>query len=415
MAAPDDFSFGWQDEFLAELMRRPKYMTEVRRDGKDLKMISAVINAEFDRRMALPDKNKTKLVKRMREYAAASWQTCEKLHLLMLADDQPENEKQRMDPDHWYEINLTNAVLFANLTLDGLPQLAPGRLFTTRMPRNIVEDPSERADFVEKCKVNDLRVICPLTEPEEFKKYSGEDGLLDFYREECGLITYNRAIPDFQIPVAGDLVNNILDLTYHLSQGRNCLVHCAGGTGRTGMVIAAVVKNFGIYDPVSRIRRIKSTYVETFEQEKFLKNMPKAIDSRIIKDSPLLAMAIAAEHLIQVFHTHGDKLDQSEMAQKGDSNTIMNDDNDDKIEDKIIDAYMQTFDLVDFDQSGCLDKEELMQWLTMCGAEINVDSIIEVLTKEGNLTRDKFAKLMCSYASSDRRDYDITGPIKSSH
>ena len=43
----------------------------------------------------------------------------------------------------------------------------------------------------------------------------------------------------------------------------------------------------------------------------------------------------------------------------------MNDDNDDKIEDKILDAYMQTFDLVDFDKSGCLDKEELMQWLTM--------------------------------------------------
>ena len=39
-------------------------MTEVRRDGKDLKTLSAVIKAEFDRRMALPDKNKTKLVKR---------------------------------------------------------------------------------------------------------------------------------------------------------------------------------------------------------------------------------------------------------------------------------------------------------------------------------------------------------------
>merc|ERR1711935_308998 len=156
--------------------------------------------------MALPDKNKTKLVKRMREYAAACWQTCEKLHLLML------------DDDHWYEINLTNAVLFANLTLDGLPQLVPGRLFSTRMPRNIVEDPSERNDFVEKCKLNDLRVICVLTEPEEFKKYAGIDNLLEFYREECGLITYNRSIPDFQIPVAGDLINNILDLTYHLSQ-----------------------------------------------------------------------------------------------------------------------------------------------------------------------------------------------------
>ena len=72
----------------------------------------------------------------MREYANACWKTCEKLHLLMLDDDQPENEKQRLDPDHWYEINLTNAVLFANLSLDGLPQLAPGRLFTTRQSYN---------------------------------------------------------------------------------------------------------------------------------------------------------------------------------------------------------------------------------------------------------------------------------------
>ena len=30
MSSPDDFSFGWQDEFLAELTRRPNYMTEVR-------------------------------------------------------------------------------------------------------------------------------------------------------------------------------------------------------------------------------------------------------------------------------------------------------------------------------------------------------------------------------------------------
>ena len=94
----------------------------------------------------------------MREYAAACWQTCEQLHQLMLDDDQPENEKMRLDPDHWYEINLTNAALFANLTLDGLPQLVPGRLFSTRMPRDIVEDLGERKDFVDKCRKNDLRV-----------------------------------------------------------------------------------------------------------------------------------------------------------------------------------------------------------------------------------------------------------------
>ena len=46
----------------------------------------------------------------------------------------------------------------------------------------IVEDLGERKDFVDKCKKNKLKVICVLTEPEEFKKYSGMDGLLDFYR-----------------------------------------------------------------------------------------------------------------------------------------------------------------------------------------------------------------------------------------
>merc|ERR1712209_171766 len=109
----------------------------------------------------------------MRDFASAAWQTCEQMHLLMLDDDQPENEKQRLDPDHWYEINLTNAMLFANLTLDGLPQLVPGRLFSTRMSRNIVKDPGERMDFIKKCRKNDLRCICVLTESEEFEKYPG--------------------------------------------------------------------------------------------------------------------------------------------------------------------------------------------------------------------------------------------------
>ena len=36
-------------------------------------------------------------------------------------------------------------------------------------------------------------------------------------------------------------------------QGRNCLVHCAGGSGRTGMVIAAVIKNLGVSNTFSLV------------------------------------------------------------------------------------------------------------------------------------------------------------------
>jgi len=329
------------------------------------------------------------------------------LHLLFIDDDKPENEKMRLDPDHWYENNTTNASLFANLTLDGLPQLVPGRLFTTRMPRNIVKDPQEKQDWLDKCKKNNLKAICVLTEPEEFKKYSGMDHLLDFYRNECGLVVYNRAIPDFQIPTSGDLVNNILDLTHHLSKGENSLIHCAGGSGRTGMVVAAIFKNLGVYDPIPRIRKVKSTYVETYEQELFLKNMPSSIDPRIVKSSPLLAKAIAAEHLLEVFLTRGN------ISVKPSEDLV--EQLDDKDENKLHKAYCMTFDLVDTDKSGTLDKNELMTWMSMCGAELNLSKVTDVLLKEGKLQREKFAELMSSSATSNRRSYDISGNTGSHH
>ena len=43
----------------------------------------------------------------------------------------------------------------------------------------------------------------------------------------------------------------------------------------------------------------------------------------------------------------------------------------------------------------------------MCGAELDLSSLLEVLVGDGELTRDKFARLMCSSAKSHRRDYDI--------
>lgn len=68
----------------------------------------------------------------MKEYTKACWATMEAMHQLFLEDEKPENEKERMDPDHWFEINTANSALFANLTVEGLPQLVPGRLFSTR-------------------------------------------------------------------------------------------------------------------------------------------------------------------------------------------------------------------------------------------------------------------------------------------
>jgi len=339
----------------------------------------------------------------------------ESLHLQILQDEIPENERIRMDPDHWYELNLTNTSLFSNLAsekIKGMEQLVPGRLFTTRMPRDLNDTTTHFADnFIGKIEKNNLKVVFCLTETEEFEKYAGIEDLMEFYKQEGGLIVYNRAIPDFKIPTEGDLVDNILDLTYHLAKGHNCLIHCAGGTGRTGMVVAAIIQNFGVQDVVSRIRKVKSTYVETAEQELFLQNMPKALNKKIVEKMPKLACAIAAQHLIAVFRTHKSEL---ELAKSGIEKetaikrmTVLTDKLDSKREKKLKEAYGQIFDLIDFDKSGHLDNKELTLWFEMVGAEMEMKELEGALLGEADFTRERFTDFMSKRAKHHRRDYEL--------
>ena len=67
----------------------------------------------------------------------------------------------------------------------------------------------------------------------------------------------------------------------------------------------------------------------------------------------------------------------------------------------------QTFDLIDNDGSGTLEKAELEEWFQMVGAELDLSRLMETLIGDGELTREKFARLMSSSAKSHRRDYDI--------
>merc|ERR1712038_1343568 len=178
--------------FLEELCRRPNIgLTEVRRDGKDNAAVAAVIVKEFNR--CSGNMSEADFVYHMRTFSSACWASMESLHQQMLEDETPENERLRLDPDHWYENNLTNSSLFANLApekVQGMEQLVPGRIFTTRMPRDIENDRGERNDFIDKCKQNNLKVAFVLTEPHEFEKYSGTGGLIEYYNNECGLIVY---------------------------------------------------------------------------------------------------------------------------------------------------------------------------------------------------------------------------------
>ena len=74
-----------------------------------------------------------------------------------------QNERAGFDPDYWFEINLTNVVLFPHLDLAKIGELLPGRLFTTRMPRNITTSPDSAAKFKEKKEKYNLDTALILT------------------------------------------------------------------------------------------------------------------------------------------------------------------------------------------------------------------------------------------------------------
>lgn len=176
-----------------------------------------------------------------------------------------------------FEINLSNENLFNYLSLHG-HELIKGRLFTTRMPRQlpsilspVTESTSSSSSeiFKLKCKNNNLSSVVILTHKEEYMKYAGGD--LETFYCSIPVEVITRPITDFSVPTEDGLIATIKvrlklkilfsnscttswfvsaamlqDVLYRLADGKNVLVHCAGGNGRTGLVIAGVVKSLGI-------------------------------------------------------------------------------------------------------------------------------------------------------------------------
>lgn len=72
------------------------------------------------------------------------------------------------------------------------------------------------------------------------------------------------------------------------------------------MVIAAIVKSVGVRDPINWVRKFKSTYVETEEQEEFVNSLPPVLDDQISAMYPTLASVIGLETLLlsQKYHQH---------------------------------------------------------------------------------------------------------------
>lgn len=195
--------------------------------------------------------------------------------------------------DHWFEVGpLSTADMVAETGM-----YISGRLFTTRMPQGLDLQPgdykgevaskhTDKRRFIQTVKDNQIKCAIVLVSDEEMTKGESSD-LLGFYKS-LGIDVHHTVIKDFTVPSFELENNNIELLSSNLAKGVNCLVHCWGGSGRTGTVVVGALHNFGISRPIKVARKAKSVYLDIKEQEDFVEKQRLVINEQMMKECPAL-------------------------------------------------------------------------------------------------------------------------------
>jgi protein-tyrosine phosphatase len=150
------------------------------------------------------------------------------------------------------------------LMITEIPLGIGGRLFRSRMPFALYDPEGQIFSHYQS---NDVSVIVLLTDDKECLDRTRRD-LRTFY-QNLGFEVIYLPIPDFSVPSKNDLEKAVENAIAHLKQGKNTVVHCYAGVGRTGMFIACLAKkvlNMGGDEAIKWVRQFIPGAVEIEEQ-----------------------------------------------------------------------------------------------------------------------------------------------------
>lgn len=139
------------------------------------------------------------------------------------------------------------------MSLVELPYGFPGRLFRSPMPFT-AQDP--QGTLFAQYQGQGVEVVVLLVEDELCISKSGRNLRL-FYQEQ-GLEVIFLPIPDFQVPSLPALDAAILATIQRAQAGKNIVVHCYAGLGRTGMFLACLARRVHGMEADEAIRWVRS-------------------------------------------------------------------------------------------------------------------------------------------------------------
>lgn len=90
-------------------------------------------------------------------------------------------------------------------------------------------------------------------------------------------------IEDFTAPTLEELLEIVKWIQERARQGKKVLIHCLGGSGRSGTVAVAYLmysEGLSLRDALTKVRSLKPSAVETEEQTGVLKELGKYLKQR---------------------------------------------------------------------------------------------------------------------------------------
>jgi len=147
-----------------------------------------------------------------------------------------------------------------------------GRIGLTRCP-GIVTGPSGLAADIAAIRAEGTRALVSLTEIEEMR-LAGVENLGSAARRR-GMAWYHLPIRDFDVPDATfeeRWQSAGPELCRRLVDGESVAIHCWAGLGRSGMIAARLLVEFGELPPsaIHLVRRVRPGAIQTAEQEDYV-------------------------------------------------------------------------------------------------------------------------------------------------
>jgi protein-tyrosine phosphatase len=154
------------------------------------------------------------------------------------------------------------------MLLAELPFELPGRIYGSPMPFG---DYDPEGEVLLEFRQKEISVIVLLAEEEECLRKAGRN--LQFFYMKKGYQVIYLPIRDFDVPPRSDLESAVAMTVRQARSGRNIVIHCHAGLGRTGVFAAFLAKE--VFDLSGEeafhwVRRYIPGALETNEQKQFV-------------------------------------------------------------------------------------------------------------------------------------------------